>query len=137
MGARELLGACAEQRVAFPLVAVEPREQPWHVFAASNRQLGLQLDAHRLGAGAGRHPFRQRARRALGWGVDNPPPRGTAAGDLLGGDQPRALELLQHRVQPLGLDLPGGAEAAVEAVGEVVAVAGVLHQQAQQGALQR
>jgi hypothetical protein len=42
--------------------------------------------------------------------------------------------LLEHRIKPLGFNLPSGPEAAVEAVGEVIAVAGTLQKQAEQSA---
>jgi hypothetical protein len=120
--------------VAFALIAVQRGEQSRGVLIARHRQLGLQLDAQRLGGGGGGHPFRQRALRELGWVVDDPSSRGPVAVRCLGADQPGPLELLEHRVEPLGLDLPGRAEAAVEAVGKVVAVTRALQQQAEQSA---
>jgi hypothetical protein len=67
--------------------------------------------------------------------VDDPSPCGSVAGHGLRGHQAGTLKLLEHRIEPFGLDLPGRPQAAAEAVGQVIAVAGTLEQQTKQGTL--
>ncbi len=137
MGPRELLAGGSEQHQAVAFVAVERRQQQRHVLVAGHRELRLQLYAQWLRRRTGGHPFRQGTLCALGGGVDDPLARGAVAVGALGGDQRGPLELLEHRVETLGLDLPSGAEPPVEPIGEVVTVTRVLQQQAEQRAFQR
>jgi hypothetical protein len=136
-GLRELLAGGAQQHCAVSLVAVECHQQSRHILIAGHRELRVQLHAQRLRQCPGGHPFRQGVLGALGGRVHQPLTRRTVAKDALRGDQPGTLQLLQHRIQAFGHNLPGRPQPPIETVGEVIPMARLFQQQAKQRAFQR